>query len=297
MNKNGYSGSLDFSLTGLKDEALLTKYQHLQNRIQEFEQVLIGFSGGVDSTLLTSVARHILGKKKVVAYLAVGPSLAERELRDARELAILMDVQLQEYTATEFNNPAYLANGPDRCFHCKTDLFSHLVLFAKEFLKPTLLYGGNADDTKDFRPGQKAAILYGALAPLAEAGLTKVDVRALSKSFGLPTADKPAQPCLSSRIPYGQHVDAKKLSMVEKGEALLEAMGFRESRLRHFGSIAQIEVPLDQFHLWGNLALTQALKRHLTELGFNQIEIDPKGFRTGSLNEALSDKEKQTNAN
>ncbi len=255
-------------------------------------QVLIGFSGGVDSTLLVGVARHVLGKTRAVAYLAVGPSLAKQEQIEAQQLAKLMDVELIEYSATEFENPAYLRNGPDRCFHCKNDLFHNLKLFAAAFPTASILYGGNTDDTLDFRPGRRAAFEHGARAPLAEAGLSKADVRILSRAFGLPTAEKSAQPCLSSRIPYGSPVDAKKLAMVEAGEILLAKLGFREFRLRHFGDTARIEVPVDQKMILDDEECARNLLQNLRALGFSKMQVDPSGFRSGSLNEALSDEVK-----
>lgn len=289
---------LDFSEARLKDETLLAKYRILTERLRSLGQVLIGFSGGVDSTLLCGVARHALGKNRVAAYLAVGPSLSAQEHADALRLAGLMDVRVMEYAATEFDNPAYLANGPDRCYHCKTDLFVHLRHFADRSAAasampmssaPSILYGGNTDDTLDYRPGRRAAVDHSALAPLAEAGLSKADVRALSHAFGLPTADKPAQPCLSSRIPYGSPVDARKLAMVEAGEAALAKCGFREFRLRHFGDTARIEVPKDQLGKFREEDFTQALAAALRDLGFLKMEIDPEGFRSGSLNQALTE--------
>jgi uncharacterized protein len=203
------------------------------------------------------------------------------------ELASLLDVELRTYQATEFANPLYVANGPDRCFHCKADLFEHLARFASGAGSgAALLYGGNLDDTQDYRPGRKAAERYGALAPLAEAGLGKADVRALSRAFGLPTAEKPAQPCLSSRIPYGSAVTPAKLAAVEAGEIALAELGFRESRVRHFDGIARVEVPVDQMGLLTEEARFELAER-LRRAGFRRMEIDPAGFRSGSLNEAL----------
>ncbi len=282
------SPTLDFSESLLESPPLLHKYQALKSQLASMTQVLIGFSGGVDSTLLTAVARHVLGKDCVHVYLAVGPSLAKQEQFEAQQLAEWMDVRLTEYAATEFENPAYLSNGPDRCFHCKTDLFLHLKKFASDIPNASILYGGNLDDTFDYRPGRRAAFQHGALAPMAEVGLSKLEVRSLSRSFGLPTADKPAQPCLSSRIPYGSPVDAEKLAMVEAGEILLANLGFREFRLRHFGDTARIEVPVDQKMILDNADCARNLLQNLRDLGFSNMHIDPRGFRSGSLNEALS---------
>lgn len=294
------SAPLDFSGRGISDPALRGKYIALRARLADLGDVLIGFSGGVDSTLLAAVARDTLGRDKAKACIAVGPSLAEREKVEAHCLAEMMDVELIAYPATEFENPAYVANGPDRCYHCKADLFLHLGRFAARMRTirrdaspgsaaagPALLYGGNLDDTRDFRPGRKAAETAGALAPLAEAGLGKAEVRALSRAIGLPTADKPAQPCLSSRIPYGSAVTPAKLAAVEAGEEALAALGFREYRLRHYGDAARIEVPEDQMGLLTPEARS-ALEATLFRLGFARLEIDPEGFRSGKLNRVLS---------
>jgi uncharacterized protein len=253
--------------------------------------VVVGFSGGVDSTLLTAVARQVLGRDAVVACTAVSPSLAEREYREAGELADMLDVELASFRGTEFENAAYVANGADRCFHCKDDLFLHMRRIADERGISALLYGANADDAADYRPGHKAAREHGARAPLAEAGLSKAEIRALSRALGLPTSDKPSMPCLSSRIPYGTPVTVERLSAVEAGEALLRAEGFREYRLRHEGVTARIEVPLDQMAMLADTERTRALVKSLKGLGFQRVTVDLEGFRSGNLNQALSQEE------
>ncbi|MBW8887632.1 MAG: ATP-dependent sacrificial sulfur transferase LarE [Fibrobacteres bacterium] len=276
----------------IADPGLLERCRDLETGLSAFPSALVAFSGGADSALLAAMARRVLGRDRAKACIAVGPSLPDRELRAARELAESLDLELAEFAATEGDNPAYAANGPDRCYHCKADLFSHLVRIAADAASaagpaPALLYGGNLDDTYDYRPGRKAAAEAGARAPLAEAGLAKADVRALSRALGLPTADKPAQPCLSSRIPYGQAVTPEKLAAVEAGEEILAGFGFREFRVRHFGTAARIEVA--QGEREGLTAGIRAeLANRLGALGFDRVDFDSEGFRSGRLNEALA---------
>lgn len=285
-------------LAGILPEAgLLERCLDLEARLAGISTALIAFSGGADSALLAAMARRVLGRDRAKACIAVGPSLPARELRAARELAESLDLELAEFAATEAENPAYVANGPDRCYHCKADLFSHLSRFAAEAARaggpaPALLYGGNLDDTYDYRPGRKAAADAGARAPLAEAGLSKEDVRALSRALGLPTAEKPAQPCLSSRIPYGQPVTPDKLAAVEAGEEVLAAFGFREFRVRHHGDTARVEVARAEM---GRLTdpIRAAVRERLSALGFARIEVDAHGFRSGRLNEALGAGERE----
>ena len=285
--------ALDRFETRIPDPALLAKYRRLRERLASLGQAVIGFSGGVDSTLLAAVARQVLGRDKTLACLAVSPSLARRDREEALDLAARLDLELIAFDGTEFANPAYVKNGADRCFHCKTDLFVHLERIAAERGFSVLLYGANADDGSDYRPGHKAAREHGGLAPLAEAGLTKAEIRTLSRLFGLPTADKPAAPCLSSRIPYGTAVTPARLSAVESGEGLLRAMGFRECRLRHEGETARLEVPLDQMGLFSVPGSARDLVAALKRLGFGKVVVDMEGFRSGSLNQALTDEDRR----
>jgi uncharacterized protein len=277
----------------IRDPDLAAKHARLLERLLDLGEAVIGFSGGADSTLLAASARAALGRGKVLAGLAVSPSLARREYDEAVALAARLDLALEPFDGTEFANPAYVANGPDRCFHCKDDLFVHLARLASARGFSVLLYGANADDLRDYRPGHKAAREHGALAPLAEAGLTKADVRALSRAFGLLTADKPAMPCLSSRLPYGTAVTEARLADVEAGEALLREMGFRESRLRHHGAVARLELPLDQMGLLSAPGAAEGLVTALRARGFEKVEIDPAGLRSGSLNAALTEEDRR----
>jgi uncharacterized protein len=272
--------------------AAAAKYRALREHLLSLGSALIGFSGGVDSAFLLGAARAALGRERVLACLAVSPSLPQRERLEAVALAASLDAELLCFDGTEFENPAYVANGPDRCFHCKADLFVHLRRIADAQGHGHILYGANADDGLDYRPGLRAAVQHGALAPLAEAGLTKAEIRALARGFGLSVADKPASPCLSSRIPYGSAVTIAKLAAVEEGEALLRKMGFREYRLRHEGETARIEVPLDQIARFDGGELLGALEAALRPHGFDKVFVDPKGFRSGNLNAALPPEER-----
>lgn len=282
------------------DAGLLARGRDLESRLEAFPSALVAFSGGADSALLAAMARRVLGRARMKACIAVGPSLPERELREARELAESLDMELAEFAATEGLNPDYVANGPDRCFHCKADLFAHLALFAAESARsggpaPALLYGGNLDDTYDYRPGRRAAAEAGARAPLADASLGKADVRALSRALGLPTADKPAQPCLSSRIPYGQAVTPAKLAAVEAAENAVRDLGFREFRVRHFGDLARIEIAAPETGLL-TAGIRESLTERLAALGFSRVEFDPGGFRSGRLNESLPARDRERHA-
>ncbi len=277
-----------FEPTRITDSALRHKFEVLLAKLADCGTAAVAYSGGVDSAFLAAATHYVLGPDRMRAFLAVSPSLAHRERVDAENLARWLELPLQIFEGTEFQNPAYLANAGDRCFHCKSDLYVHLQHFAREADLSALLYGGNLDDLGDYRPGQKAAEKHGARAPMAEAGLHKSEIRILSRLFGLPTHDKPAMPCLSSRIPYGSQVTPDKLLMVERGEDKLNALGFRDCRVRHEGDCARIEVPLEQLPLLVSPEVRISLVAALKEAGFRRVVVDLEGFRSGNLNEALA---------
>lgn len=255
-------------------------------------RLAVAFSGGADSTLLLALAAEALGAARVLAVTARSDSLPAAELAACRELAAGLGVRLVVLETDELARPGYRENGPDRCYHCKTELFERL----EERLLPgedvvAVAYGANADDRGDHRPGQRAAREHAVLAPLE--GLTKAAVRALSRELGLPTWDKPARPCLASRIPYGEAVTPEKLRRVEAAEELLGELGLADVRVRHHdaagGPLARIEVPLGS---WGRFAAAPVRERivaGLREAGFRYVSLDLEGFRSGRLNEAILD--------
>ncbi len=255
-------------------------------------RLAVAFSGGVDSTLLLALACQALGPARVVAITARSESLAGDELALCRRTAARLEVELVLVRTRELARAGYQANGPDRCYHCKSELFEAIedeVLAAHGVT--AVAYGATADDLGDHRPGMTAAQEHHVLAPLADAGLSKAEIRALSQDQGLETWDKPAQPCLASRIPYGQQVTAGKLGQIEAGERLLRELGLRELRLRHHdqpgGPLARIEVAPADLPRLVTPGVREPLTAGLRALGFAYVTIDLEGFRSGRLNEAL----------
>ena len=247
---------------------------------------LVAYSGGVDSAYLAWVARRALGDR-MLAVLADSPSLAEFQKQDAVEFARAFGIPLEVIQTAEFHDPEYLKNAPDRCFHCKDELFQRLGAIARERGFDAIIYGVNADDTSDFRPGHRAAAEHGVRSPLLDAGLTKAEIRYLAKQAGLPVWDRPASACLSSRIPYGITVTIQNINMVEKGEDAIRELGFRQFRVRHHGELVRIEIAPEELPL----ALAPEMARRFTEifkkLGYKYVTLDLEGYRTGSLNEVL----------
>jgi len=246
----------------------------------------VAFSGGVDSTFLLWAAHRMLGER-ALAVTGRSESVASGQIEEARQLAKDMGARHAVLDTEELQNPLYVQNPTNRCYHCKTELFTKLEAFASREGMRWIVEGSNLDDLRDYRPGMQAAVEHGVRSPLKEAELTKAEIRELSKAAGLPTWDKPAMPCLSSRIPYGMFVSPEKLTMIDRSEAYLRSLGFRDLRVRHHGAVARIELPPSDFPklLAGNLAADVAQK--LREFGFKFVTLDLQGFRSGSLNEGL----------
>jgi uncharacterized protein len=266
---------------------LAEKLARMQERVHGLGSVAVAFSAGVDSTFVLKVALDVLGPGRVLAVTARSPSVPAAEIAEARRLAELLGVEHLIIATDEFANPSYTANPPNRCYFCKTTLYAHMheVVRARGLL--AIVNGTNLDDLCDWRPGLQAAGEHEVIAPAAEAGLTKADIRALSSAWGLPTSDKPASPCLSSRVPYGQQVTPEKLRMIEAGEAFLkERFGLRECRVRHYGEFARIEAPPAHVSLLE--AASAQIAAHFQSLGFAATEIDPRGFRSGALNDVIA---------
>ena len=269
-------------------------YQKLQQLLKKYGKAAVAFSGGVDSTFLLKACVDTLGVKNVLACIGISPSLAQHQLKQAREMARYIGVELIELSLDELNDPKYQANKADRCFHCKSYQFRTIAEYAKEHNFETTLCGTNFDDKDDYRPGNIAVKALGIKTPLMDAELTKPDIRSLSKEMGLPTADLPASPCLASRMAYGESITEEKLNQVEKAEDILRSLGFVEFRVRHHGNIARIEVPVADIQKLANETVRQSIIKKLKQIGFQYISLDLEGFRSGSLNESLSENEKVT---
>ena len=258
----------------------------LVRRLRGLTSVVVAYSGGVDSAYLAWAAHRVLGPRAlaVTADSASYPTRhREMALRIAREFAFPHEI----IQTAELDRPEYRANAPDRCYHCKNELFTHLARLAGDRGFAAVVDGSNADDRGDYRPGRRAAREFGVLSPLDEAGLTKDDVRALSHEAGLPTWDQPASACLSSRIPYYSEVTADKLRVIERAEDAVRALGFRVLRVRHHGDIARLEVAPDEMPRLLDAAVAAEVDRALRALGFRFVTVDLKGYRLGSLNEGV----------
>ncbi len=248
--------------------------------------VMVAFSGGVDSTLLLKVAADVLGRK-VEAVTASSPTYPEREIKAARVLARKLGVRHAVIATSEMDNPEFTANPPLRCYHCKKELMESIRSLADERGLAVVVDGQNADDVADFRPGARAAAELGVRSPLREAALTKADIRALSKRYGLPTWDRPSLACLASRFPYHTPITMEDLGRVGRAEDVLRRIGFSQLRVRHHGTIARIEIPPTEFDRLLAPKVRSRVEKALKKLGYLYVTLDLGGYRTGSMNEAL----------
>lgn len=263
------------------------KTEKIKSLIGKMGSALVAFSGGVDSTLVLALAHEILGEK-ALGVTAQSASVPNREMQAACQLAEEIGVRHLVIKTGEMSNPDYRANPANRCYHCKTELYSSLKKVAEQENISLILNGINIDDLGDYRPGLDSAREQGVRSPLVEAGFSKQDVRDLSRLMGLSIWDKPAMACLSSRIPYGQQVTPEKLARVEQAEDFLLSLGFKQVRVRHLGTEARIELGKNEIPRYQNDASIQkSVQEKLEALGFNSVVLDPEGYRMGSLNEAL----------
>ena len=266
---------------------LREKEEKLFADLGSMDRVIVAFSGGTDSAYLAWAANRVLGAK-AIAMTADSASLPESHKRDAEAFVRQFDITHEYIQTYEFENPEYLKNAPDRCFHCKDELFTRLSQLGRERGIENIIYGVNLDDLGDYRPGQNAAKKHEVAAPLADAGLSKAEIRELSRQAGLPTWDRPAAACLSSRIPYGTPVTIENIKTVETGEEEIKALGFRQFRVRFHGDVVRIEIAPDEMAAALNSEMARRFTAIFKGLGFKYITLDLEGYRQGSLNEVLA---------
>lgn len=272
---------------------LQEKYNLLKQILKELGKVVVAYSGGVDSTFLLKVAVDMLGAENVLACIANGPSLPQSQFGQAIETAKNIGVDVQTVEPNEMADEKYKANDAARCLYCKTHLYNILTKIAKEKDFDYVLCGHNIDDNKDYRPGNRAAEKFSICSPLAQAGLTKEDIRRLSRELNLPTAGIPASPCLASRISYGLEITQQRLEQIERAENFLRTLGLVEFRVRHHDKIARIEVhPEDISKITAEPNRLKIVEK-LKSLGFTFVTVDLQGFRSGSLNESLTKGQKR----
>jgi uncharacterized protein len=264
----------------------VSKMQALEARLRELGSLMVAYSGGVDSAFLAATAHRVLGER-MLAVLADSPSLARRDMEQASAFARELGMPLHVVATEELDRPEYARNDANRCFHCKDELFATMEALGAKLGFARIAYGMNTDDTRDYRPGQRAAEEHAVLAPLAEAGLTKLEVRALAKAAGYALWDRPASPCLSSRVEYGRAVTREVLEQVELAEESLRQLGFRELRVRHHGELARVEIARAELPRALAIEMLDAISATLKEAGFKYVTLDCSGFRSGSMNAVL----------
>jgi pyridinium-3,5-biscarboxylic acid mononucleotide sulfurtransferase len=262
------------------------KLHALEARLAALGGLMIAYSGGVDSAFLAATAHRVIGSR-VLAVLADSPSLARRDKDDACAFAQSLAMPLRIVRTEELDRPEYTRNDSNRCFHCKDELFDVMQSLAAELGFAAIAYGMNADDTRDFRPGQRAARQHQVLAPLADAGLTKLEIRSLARAAGYPLWDRPAAPCLSSRVEYGRTVTREVLEQIENAEASLRQLGFRELRVRHHGDLARVEIARVELPRALSIEMLDSITAALKRAGYQYVTLDCAGFHSGSLNAIL----------
>ncbi|MBC8166110.1 MAG: ATP-dependent sacrificial sulfur transferase LarE [Bryobacteraceae bacterium] len=263
------------------------KQEVLFDVLRQFDSLIVAYSGGTDSAYLAWAANRVLGSR-AVAVTADSASIPESHKRDAEAFAAAQGIRHEYVPTFEFENPQYVANNPDRCFHCKDELFNRLEEVGRERGIDTIVYGVNKDDLGDYRPGQSAARIHQVKAPLVEAGLTKAEIRELSRLSGLSTWDRPASACLSSRIPYGTPVKPETVRTVDRGEEAVRALGFRQFRVRYHSELVRLEIAREEFERAFTPEMAAAFTRIFKALGFNYVTMDLEGYRQGALNEVLN---------
>jgi uncharacterized protein len=266
--------------------AAVAKLRSLEARLIQLDGLMVAYSGGVDSAFLAATAHRVLGSR-MLAVLADSPSLARRDMDHACAFARSLGMPLEVVATEELDRPEYTRNDSSRCFHCKNELFAVMEALGGKRGFKHIAYGMNADDTRDFRPGQRAAEQHAVLAPLADAGLTKLEVRALAQAAGYPVWERPAAPCLSSRVEYGRTVTREVLAQVEQGEESLRRLGFREFRVRHHGKLARVEIARNELPRALTMEMLDAITAALNQSGFQYVTLDCAGFRSGSMNAVL----------
>lgn len=262
------------------------KEQNLRRLMREMQTVLVAYSGGVDSSYLALIATQELAEK-ALCVMGISPSVAQNQREDAEKIAQDFKFNYFSIQTEELENPNYQANPTNRCYFCKSELYGKLAPLAKEKNIEFILDGANLDDTNDYRPGREAAKENKVRSPLIEVGLTKAEIRQLSKKYNLPTWDKPSSPCLSSRIAYGIPVSIERLSKVEKGEEFLRCLGLREFRVRNHGELVRLEIAPEEMQKVLDKNVTDSIAKKFRELGFKYVTLDLQGYRTGAMNEVI----------